>query len=127
MDVFDVVIGIAVVVALSLLVFGLAGLGSARADSEYTGNVVDVVEDKGMLIRPSWVNMKTDARSSDIQQYCLREDDEQLKQQFYTSMKSGDRVTVSYSRPLWVSPLECDSGHAIVHDIEAVNGTIGGA
>lgn len=120
-----VVVGIAaILVAAAVLTYAIIGIGSARAQSEYTGHVVDVVEDKGLIFRPSWVNMKTDPRSSDIQRFCIHpRDEERLLPKFYDAMESGDRHTITYSRPVWVSPQDCPSNAAIISDISPVNKT----
>lgn len=114
------ILGVVLLGALGF--YGLAGLGDQRAESEYTGHVIDVVEDKGVIFRPSWVNMKTNPRSSDVQKYCIHPSDEdELLPEFYEAMEQGHRVTVTYSRPLWVSPNDCPSGTAIIQDIRVVN------
>jgi len=123
-DAVDVAIWVGIIIAVGLLAYGVMGSGTPRGESEYTGVVVDVVEDKGLAFRPSWVNMKTNSRSSDVQQYCLADEDSEMIDRFYSAMDSGQRVTVSYSRPFWVSPDQCKSGQSIIHDVQAVNGTI---
>lgn len=111
------------ILLLALFFHAIGGVSSARAESEYTGHVVDVVEDKGIVYRPSWVNMKTSPRSSDIQQYCIHPDDEaRLLPKFYEAMEGGYRVTVTYSRPVWVSPFDCPSGTSIIQDIRRAGG-----
>lgn len=118
------------VVALVLIalivgsVYLVKGFGEKRGQSEYTGHVVDVVEDKGVIFSPTWVNMKTNPRSSDIQSYCiLPSDEEELLPKFYTAMEDGDRYTVEYQRPLYVNPHQCRNSDAIITDIRAVNQT----
>lgn len=120
---------IAVVIALILAAWGLFyagnGVGEIRGESQYTGHVIDVVEDKGLIFRPNWINMKTNPRSSDIQSYCIRPSDENsLLPQMYEAMEQGHRVTVSYSRPLWVNPHTCRSSDAILHSVEVVNESV---
>lgn len=119
-------LGIAILAVVLLVVgagiYGSMGLGQQRAESQYTGHVVDVVEDKGYILTPTWVNMKTDPRSSDQQSYCIKpEDQDELLPKFYAAMESGDRYTVTYERPLWVSPNHCKDGDAIITGIEKVN------
>lgn len=120
----EVVLAIAAIIFIGLLIYGMMGISTSRAESQYTGHVVDVVEDKGIIFRPSWINMKTDPRSSDIQQFCIHPDDEdELLDDMYSAMESGDRYTITYSRPLWVSPHDCAGGQAIVHSIRPANST----
>lgn len=115
---------IVVTVVLLAIIVALTGFGSIRGQSEYTGHVVDVVEDKGVVFRPTWVNMKTDPRSSDIQQYCVLPDDErEILPEFYDAMESGDRVTVTYERPLWVNPNDCNGSQSIITDVRYANET----
>lgn len=120
----DIAIAITAIIVVALLAYGVMGLASSRGESEYTGHVVDVVEDKGVVFRPTWANMKTSPRSSDIQQYCIHPDDEErLEEEFYAAMEGGERVTVTYSRPLWVSPSECPQDTSIIRDIRPANAT----
>lgn len=110
------------VLILSVIIYGALGVGERRGQSQYTGHVVDVVEDKGLILQPTWTNMKTDPRSSDIQSYCITPDrEDELLPKFYNAMEDGDRYTVTYHRPLWVNPNHCDSGDAIITDIQPVN------
>jgi len=118
---------VVVLLVLAAMGYGVAGLGVKRGQSEYTGHVVDVVEDRGVVFTPSWANMKTSPRSSDIQSFCItpaREDE--LVPKFYEAMKDGGRYTVTYERPLWVSPSTCRNEDAIVTDIQPVNSTEAG-
>lgn len=120
------IMGVLTVVIILSLIAGVIvlfnGLGSKRGQSQYTGHVVDVAEDKGVVFTPDWAVMKTDPRSSDKQTFCIRpEDGSELLPQFYSAMESGDRFTVTYHRPLFVWPDTCRSQDAIVTDIRAVN------
>ena len=118
-------LGLVGVIVLALIVYGFLGLGSARAESQYTGVVVDVVEDKGIVFRPSWVNMKPNARSSDIQEYCIHpQRSEGLTDRLYSASEQGVRVTVTYERPLWVSPAQCEPGQPILTGVTPVNKSV---
>lgn len=104
--------------------YGLLGIGSQRGESQYTGYVVDVVDDKGIVFKPSWVNVKTHPRSSSHEQFCiLTEDKDDFLPVLRDALHEGHRVSITYERPLWVDPKECDQTHSIVTGVTVVNET----
>lgn len=64
--------------------------------------------------------MKTDPQASTTETFCIRpsRSSGQLAAA-RAALQNGTRVTVDYSRPLWVSPLECADGLAIVRSINS--------
>lgn len=83
-----------------------------RGESTYTGYVVDTEIDKGLIFRTSQVKMKTHPRSSAVEAFCLPT--EEFEEQAIQSLQDQEPVTVTYSRPLWVNPMQCDGGLSIV-------------
>lgn len=117
-------VAVACIVVFSLFAFVLSGTGSMRSQSTYTGYTVDVVEDKGLIFRPTWVNVKTHPRSSSHERFCILPRDEAAHlPTFRQALRDGARVEITYHRPLWVYPGDCSSDMAIVDDVTVVNST----
>lgn len=109
------------VVLIAVIIVGWAafGISQVRSPSVYTGQVVDIEVDKGILFRTSQVHLKTHLRSSDSQTFCIHPDnqDEQV-QILRDALRNESRVSIEYSRPLWVPINDCDVGLSIVGRIE---------
>ncbi|WP_042666111.1 hypothetical protein [Haloferax sp. ATB1] len=128
LDPFDtgaIAAGLAVLFVLlftiALPVSYAAGVGSARAPSDYGGYVVDVEEDRGMLLRTTQIKMKTHPRSSSVETFCVVDGDDEKLATARSALRNESRVTVEYHRPLWVPPWECQPGTSLVDDVEVVN------
>lgn len=91
-----------------------------RGESTYTGYVVDTEIDRGIVFRTSQVYLKTHPRSSAVEAFCLNSDDLEQKAQDY--LNDEQKVTVTYSRPLWVNPMNCEGGLSIVQSFEEASG-----
>lgn len=118
-DVKQIVVWSLIAIVIVSLVYGFAGYTTPRGESQYTGQVVDVVEDKGLIFKPTYVNMKTHRRSSTHEKFCILDQnrEEQLSK-LYNALENGDRVTVTYSAPAWVRPSKCGAeSMAIVRSI----------
>lgn len=113
-----------VLIVVALIIGMFFGLGTARAPSDYSGHVVDVELDKGMVFRTSQAHLKTHRRSSEGEVFCIpQEREDELGDKLRTAMREGHRVTIEYSRPYIVSPWHCDATTSVIRDIEVVNET----
>lgn len=114
-------IGIVLFVAAMVIavVLGTLGLGTPRAPSEYSGQVVDVENDKGFVFQTSQVHLKTGPQSSSAETFCVHPDnkDEQMPV-LRGALSNGSRVTVEYERPYFVGRWECENDTSIVTDVE---------
>lgn len=112
-------IGLVAVVVVALLLYGFLGLSATRGASTYTGQVVDIEHEKGLFLKTSQVHLKTNLESSEAETFCVHpsEVDEHLPI-LRRALRNNQQVTISYSRPLWVSPSECQSGLSMVDDVE---------
>lgn len=113
---------VVVIVAFGVGMTVLAGLSSQRGESTYTGQVVDVEVEKGVVFQTTQGKLKTHRRSSTVETFCVHpsnHDDQvpKLKQ----ALERGDRVRITYSRPLYVSIWDCEAGTSIIRDVEVMN------
>lgn len=110
---------IALMAVIALIWVPVAGVDEVRGESSYTGQVVDVEYEKGMLLQTTQLKVKTDRRSSSHETFCIRiPEDEQHVQTARRALEEGDRVEITYSRPLYVGVWECAQGTSIVQEIE---------
>ena len=91
-----------------------------RGESTYTGYVVDTEIDKGIAFRTSQVHLKTHPRSSSVEEFCLT--NETLEQNAQQYLEEEQKITVTYSRPLWVNPFTCEGGLSVVKSFEEASG-----
>lgn len=116
--------GLAILVVLVVVVVVLygfylfLGVSHARGDSQYTGVVVDVEEDSGYIWKTTEVHIRTSEYSSETETFCVHptNEDEQVPT-FRQALKDGERVTVTYNRPLYVPRQECQAGLSIVQNV----------
>lgn len=112
---------IAIVVLAGVLlfsVFGFFGFGQARGESTYTGYIVDTEIDRGYIFRTSTAHLKTHFRSSAHEAFCLPTD--KMAQRAKELQAAEQKVQITYSRPVWVSPATCDGGLSLIREINAV-------
>lgn len=64
--------------------------------------------------------MKTHPRSSQVKEFCFVNQSMEEKAMQY--LEEGQKVTVTYSRPLWVNPMTCEGGLSIVNTFEEADG-----
>lgn len=129
-DGIDILMGFLMLAMLLLIVgaiAGVLGLDSMRAPSEYTGQVIDVEHNKGIVFRTTQLRMKTHVRSSEIETFCIHERNmpgqlEDARQ----ALATGERIRVEYERPLFVWVGECKPGTSIVTNIEFVGNETNG-
>lgn len=118
-----IVIGLAII-ALIAVAFAMPGTGTPRESSTYTGYVVDVEYEKGYIFENTKVLMKTHPRSSEHEEFCvIVPDDREIVETARTALVNQTRVTVEYSRPLYVNPMHCFYDHSLVRTMETANGT----
>jgi hypothetical protein len=94
------------------------GIGAARGESTYTGYIVDTEIDKGFVFRPSTAHMKTHVRASTHESFCLPTD--QMEQQAMEFQEQEQKIRITYSRPVFVSPTKCDNSVSLVQAMEPV-------
>lgn len=108
---------------LSLLFTGfvvlIGGISDYRAPSDYTGQVVDLEVERGLVFQTTQAHLKTHRRSSEAETFCVHPSnhDEQLPQ-LREALQNGSRVTVTYSRPRYIPIWECESGTSIIREVE---------
>ena len=111
------VVGVVAIVVIGAVLFFATGIGSVRGESTYSGEVVDLENQKGMIVQTSQVHMKTDATSSSSETFCVHPDNREQMDTLRQAASSGQQITVTYERPLYVSPMECEGGTSIVKNI----------
>lgn len=116
-----VVAALAIVATVVFMAVGVAvqGIGEQRSTSDYSGHVVDVENQRGIVLQTTQIHLKTDKESSNAETFCVHPDnrDEQLPK-LRQAVNSGDRVTVTYSRPLYVPVWTCEAGTSIIRNVE---------
>lgn len=94
-----------------------AGVDTPRGESEYTGYVVDVEHNKGLVLKTTQVHMKTQPRSSSKETFCVMDKKTDHLQALRNALTNQSRVTISYSRPVYVSRFNCNPGLSIVRNV----------
>lgn len=113
-----------ITVVLWAALMAVLGLSTVRGQSDYTGYVVDMEYEKGIVFKTTQVKMKTHPRSSEHETFCVKvPDNGHQVDALREALAEQRRIRVEYSRPLYVPVWECDTGLSIVRDIEAVNET----
>ena len=116
-------IALALVVGLAASA-GCLGMATPRSESTYTGYVVDVEYEKGLLFKNTQIHLKTHPRSSAVENFCvIIPEDEQFVQTARDALIDQQRVAVTYERPFYVNPGQCAGGSSLVKDIEVLNQT----
>lgn len=112
-----------VLLILAVVVGSLGGVSAARGESAYTGQVVDLENERGLVFQTTQVHLKTDSQASSSEVFCVHPDsrDEHFDE-LREAASSGDRVTITYSRPYVVPIWQCQSGTSIVRDVETHGG-----
>lgn len=110
--------GIVVVAVILAALTLLAGLGSERHESQYSGQVVDVENQKGLILQTSQAKLKTDSRSSQHETFCIHPDNREQLDPLQKALRDGDRVTITYERPRYVPVWTCQQETSIITDIE---------
>jgi len=120
------VIGVVLLVALvtvAVLIPTVFGFGTPIGDSTYTGVVVDVQHEEGLVWQTSQVVAKSNAEASDQQAFCMvNPSDSGLLEKSRNTLNDGERVKIQYHRPLWIPLWECPNGALIMDDIEPIGG-----
>jgi hypothetical protein len=113
-------IGGAIAVALAILIVMalVAGIGAVRHESQYTGQVVDIENEKGIILQTSQAHLKTDSRSSEHETFCIHPDNREQLEPLRQTLRDGQRVTITYERPMYVPVWTCQSGTSIITDID---------
>lgn len=120
-------LGVAFVAFLLIGLFAaFIGFGTPIGDSTYTGIVVDVQHEEGLVWKTSQVVAKTNPQASDEQVFCMMDPTESgLLDKSLDELGQGDRVQISYHRPLWIPLWECPRGALIMDDIAPINSSAG--
>lgn len=104
--------------------YGFLGAGVPRSESTYTGYVVDVEYEKGILFKNTKLLMKTHPRSSAVEQFCVKiPQDKQIYEKGRQALINQERVTIEYERNFWENPEHCMADASIVQDITVVGNT----
>jgi hypothetical protein len=107
---------------LSSVILGYMGISTPVGESSYTGVIVDVEHNRGYIFRTTQVYMKTDATASAVETFCVKADSQpELFESVKKNYQDGEKVTVDYDRPIWVSPFKCQSGHSVINSVNPVN------
>jgi len=107
------------VVASFLLV--MIGFGTPVGESTYTGQVVDVEHDRGIIFPVDTVNARTGSDAGVDEMFCVVDDG--LREEARQYAGDGGRVVITYHRPLWLDPRECERGSVVMTDIRPHNTT----
>lgn len=109
----------AVVVLVVAAVAGFAGFAEQRGESTYSGVVVDFENERGFVFKTTQAHLKTNPESSSGETFCVHpENRDRQVEVLREAARDGSVVTVTYSRPYFVPPWECESGISIIRDVE---------
>lgn len=104
------------------VILSYMGISAPVGESSYTGEVVDIQHDKGYIFRTTQVYMKTDPTASAVETFCVQTNKKpELYQSIKQNYEEGNKIQVDYSRPLFVSPFQCQGGLSTVDSVSPVN------
>lgn len=118
----DTLIVLGVIAIIGSAVFGIMGFATPISSGTYEGEKIDYTHQRGLLFQTNDLTTKTNERSSQREDWCVPDDNQQLVTDV-RAIKQGDTVQITYTRPLWVWPGTCEGGLKIITDITPVNET----
>lgn len=114
----QIITGLVAAAIIIAAIGAFIGFGTPRGQSQYTGHVVDVEHDKGIVLPTTQVHMKTNPRSSSKETFCVMdEQNPEHLERLRGAARNNSRVTVTYSRPLFVWRGKCDTGLSVVKNV----------
>lgn len=122
-DALDALMAVFAFAVLLIMVVPIAmfvGVDAARGESQYAGQVVDVEVDRGYVFQTTQALVKTDRRSSTTETFCVHPSNREQIQTLKSALNEGDRVRITYSRPLFVPVWTCEPGTSIIRDVEVI-------
>lgn len=109
---------------LPAIVFGssLGGFRQPVQHGVYTGEIVDVQEQRGLIFKTNEIDTKTNERSSDPVSWCIEESRPELleKAQRLTDSKAQVRIEYHDEFFVWIKNRCSPSTRGIVNSIEIV-------
>jgi hypothetical protein len=64
--------------------------------------------------------LKTHPRSSAVEEFCLTNN--KMEKQAKQFLRDEQKITVTYSRPLWVNPFKCEATLSIAKSFQESSG-----
>lgn len=117
-DLISIVIGGIMIVVLLVAIGGGLGFAEPRGESTYTGVVVDFENERGIPFETTQAHLKTNPESSNKETFCVHpENRDRQVEVLRDAARSGDVVSVTYSRPLFVPVWDCEADTSIIRDI----------
>lgn len=108
---------VTIIVIVALICGGIwFFLGFHPSNSGEHSGYITSVEKEGVIWKTWKAYVKTDTQSSQEDSYCVT--DSGVVDQLKAVQESGKRVTVIYSRPIWVSPIACNGEPSIIRSIK---------
>lgn len=100
---------IALLIIMPLFLVGLlVGFGMPIQEASHTGYVTDVSHETGLFFKTTQATLKTHPTADEGEQFCVRDRHHgDLLAELRDAHANGERVTVSYSRPLFVGFYDC--------------------
>jgi len=123
---FALLVGAVVLLCAGLLAIvaaPVAGFAQPIQDGTYTGQKIDYSHQRGIIFQTNDLTTKTNDRSSTTEDWCVPDNDPQLVKKV-RSIGNGDRVSITYHRPLWIWPGTCEGGLKIVDSIQVTNTSV---
>lgn len=126
-DTGSALIGLGVILVVLLFIVlaivGWVGLSlSPIQDGDYTGQVIDYSNQRGIIFKTNDLTTKTNDRSSETEDWCVPDNDPELVNKVQ-NIENGDKVKINYHRPLWIWIDTCQNGLKVIDSIEVVNQT----
>jgi hypothetical protein len=120
---------IGTIVAVVLLIGAIATIGIALSqfatpieDGTYTGQKIDYSHQRGIIFETNDLTTKTNDRSSTTEDWCVADNNDELVQKV-RNIEDGQRIKLTYHRPLWIWPDTCEGGLKVIDSIQTVNAT----
>lgn len=92
-------------------------------DGTYTGQKIDYSHQRGIIFQTNDLTTKTNDRSSTTEDWCVPDGNDELIEKT-RAIDDGERVRITYHRPLWIWPDTCAGGLKVIDTIEATNQSV---
>jgi hypothetical protein len=120
---FGLLIG-ALIFTIILLILAVLGFGIPVAESNYSGDVADIQDNRGIIWETSSVEIKTDSEATEPVTFCIAPGDtSEFIPMLRYAQEENLRVTVTYDRGYFEPPWKCGKGSdRVLTDVEINDG-----
>lgn len=114
---------VAVLAVIITILIMLSQFATPIESGTYTGQKIDYSHQRGLIFQTNDLTTKTNDRSSTTEDWCVPDNNDALIQKA-RGIDDGERVRITYHRPLWIWPDTCAGGLKVLDSIEPMNESV---